>query len=172
MSMRGWSVWMLAACWLLPLLAMAADGSAEIAVTGAVAKPLSLSVDALRAFPPEAVASVAMQRGASGAEVATTVRGVSLAAIVQRAGLVEPDRNSWKHTVVLAVATDGYSVAFSWPELVDTDVGSGVLVIYERDGKALDNGEGPIALVSARDQRTGPRHVRWLQRIEVTILGH
>ncbi len=123
-------------------------------------------------FPADQAASAAMTRSAQGQEVATTARGVSLAAIVKRAGLVEPDHNSWKHTVVLATATDGYSVAFSWPELVNTDTGSGVLVVYERDGKPLDDAEGPIALVSAKDQRTGPRHVRWLQRIDVSILGH
>ncbi|MBS0445082.1 MAG: molybdopterin-dependent oxidoreductase [Proteobacteria bacterium] len=170
---RFGAAWLLAiAAWvlLLPGVAWAANGSNEVAVTGDVVKPLHLTVDDLRALPPEQSASAAMRRGPEDTGAPTTVRGVSLAALVKRAGLVEPDRHSWKHTVVLAVATDGYSVAYSWPELVNTDVGAGVLVVYERDGKALDASEGPIALVSAKDERTGPRHVRWLQRIEVTIL--
>jgi DMSO/TMAO reductase YedYZ molybdopterin-dependent catalytic subunit len=164
--------WLAAAllCCAVPAMA-AGNGSNEVAIVGTVTKPLTLTVDELRALPPGLAASAAMTRTVQGQEVATTVKGVSLAALVKRAGLVEPDRNSWKHTIVLAVATDGYSVAFSWPELVNTDVGAGVLVVYERDGKALDNGEGPIALVSAKDQRTGPRHVRWLQRVEVNIAG-
>lgn len=146
-------------------------GSPQVAVAGAVTKPMTFSVDELRGLPTQ-VSTTLTRRGEPGeAESTSSVKGVPLAALVKQAGLVEPDRNSWKHTVVVVSATDGYAVAFSWPELVNTDVGAGVLVIYERDGKPLDNREGPIALVSAQDQRTGPRHVRWVQRIEVTIAG-
>jgi hypothetical protein len=45
-----------------------------------------------------------------------------------------------------------------------------VLVLYERDGNPLAKNEGPIALISAKDLRTGPRHVRWLKEVEVRLV--
>jgi hypothetical protein len=42
-----------------------------------------------------------------------------------------------------------------------------VLVVYERDGAPLPDDEGRIALVSLKDTRPGPRHVKWLQAVEV-----
>jgi hypothetical protein len=49
--------------------------------------------------------------------------------------------------------------------------GDGALVIYERDGAPLADDEGKIALVSLKDTRPGPRHVKWLQSIELRALG-
>ena len=42
-----------------------------------------------------------------------------------------------------------------------------MLVAWEKDGKPLDAGEGQLLLISGKDIKTGPRHVRWLDRIEV-----
>jgi hypothetical protein len=72
--------------------------------------------------------------------------------------------------VIVATATDGYKAVFSWSEITNTPVGEGVLVLLERDGRALDDREGRIALISTADQRLGPRHVRNLARIEVRAL--
>ena len=69
--------------------------------------------------------------------------------------------------MVLASATDGYKVSFSWPELINTEGGAGVLVVFERDGQALGADEGRIALIAAHDLKSGPRHVKWLSHVEL-----
>ena len=46
-----------------------------------------------------------------------------------------------------------------------------MLIVLERDGKPLDDREGRIALISLKDTRTGPRHVRWLERLDVVRVG-
>lgn len=154
-----------------PLLAQAADVvSEQLAVGGAVKTPLNLRVEDLKAFPPAQIDSATVTRRVDGKEMATTLRGVRLTAILERAALAGTDHNEWKHTVVLATATDGYQVAFSWSELFNTEVGAGVLVVFERDGQPLADREGRIALTSARDQRGGPRSVRWLSRLDVRVL--
>ena len=43
------------------------------------------------------------------------------------------------------------------------------MVVYERDGKALAADEGLLALVSLKDMRPGPRHIKWLQSIELRV---
>lgn len=148
----------------------AAGVSTEVEVVGAVKLPLRLTVQQLQAFAAADQATASVVRKVDDKEITTTVRGVRLTAVLERAGLVEADRHGWRRSVVLVTATDGYKVAFSLPELTNTEVGSAVLLVYERDGQPLADREGRIALVSARDQRSGPRSVRWLSRIEVRLL--
>ena len=155
-------------------LAATADGAAvvseSLSITGAVKTPLTLTVAQLAAMPVEQVAQTDTHQ-ADGKPVTTDVRGVRLTALLDRAALAAGGKNDWKRAVVVASATDGYSVAFSWPELFDTDVGPGVLVIFERDGKPLADREGRIALYSAKDIHNGPRNVHWLSKVDVRILA-
>jgi DMSO/TMAO reductase YedYZ molybdopterin-dependent catalytic subunit len=151
--------------------ALAADVQSEqVTVSGAVKTPLVLKVDDLKAFPADQIISVTVTRRVGDKETASTVRGVKLTAVLERAGLASSDQNDWKHTAVIATATDGYEVVFSWPELFNTEVGGGAVVVFERDGQPLAEREGRIALASARDLRTGPRSVRWLTRLDVKVL--
>jgi hypothetical protein len=58
-------------------------------------------------------------------------------------------------------------VVFTWSEVFNTEVGDGVLVYFEKDGRPLTEAEGRIAMLSAKDIHRGARHVRWLKSIEV-----
>jgi DMSO/TMAO reductase YedYZ molybdopterin-dependent catalytic subunit len=147
-----------------------APGPERISVQGDVLRPLQLDRTALAAFPADEQGSSGVVRQVDGQERRTNVRGVRLRAVLERAGLAERDRLDWRKTVVLATASDGYRAVFAWPELVNTEAGAQVLVVYERDSQPLGAGEGPIALLAAADLRAGPRHVKWLARIEVRIL--
>ena len=75
-----------------------------------------------------------------------------------------------RKAVVIAIARDGYRAVFSWPELANTTAGAQVMVAYARDSAPLEAAEGPFAIHAPGDTRIGPRHVKWLQRIEVRIL--
>lgn len=159
------------ACLALWLQAVCAAGiSEQLVVSGALKTGLTLSVADLKATPAAQIETVSVTRRAGDKEVPSLLRGVRLSTLLERAALVETDHNTWKHTVVLATATDGYQVVFSWPELFNTEVGAGVLVVFERDGQPLAEREGQIALVSVRDARAGPRSVKWLTRVEVRVL--
>lgn len=98
---------------------------------------------------------------------ASLVRGVRLKPVLDRAKLVVDDHNTPKKTVVIATGRDGYAVVFSWSELFNSKSGDNVLVLFERDDQALPDTEGPLALIAAGDTQMGPRHVKWLERIEV-----
>lgn len=150
--------------------ANAAGLSEQLVVSGALESGLTLSVADLKATPAAQIETVSVTRRAGDRDVPSTLRGVRLTTLLERAALVEADHNTWKHSVVLATATDGYQVVFSWPELFNTEIGAGVLVVFERDGQPLGEREGQIALVSVRDTRAGPRSVKWLARVEVRVL--
>jgi DMSO/TMAO reductase YedYZ molybdopterin-dependent catalytic subunit len=151
--------------------AITARATDALAVVGDVKRPLSLSVAALREMPAAAQTSYRASREVSGQPAsATELRGVRLLALLEQAALAERDRLDWRKTVVVAIARDGYRVAFSWPELANTAAGALVMVAYERDGAPLADSEGPLAIHAPGDTRSGPRHVKWVERIEVRIL--
>ena len=169
LTRRGWlgattSLWLAA-----PMATRAADGGV-LSVTGDVLHSLRLEVRDLAAFPPADQADSRVVRQVDGRDRVTLARGVRLQAVLRRAALADSDRLEWRRTIVLATAADGYRAVFSWPELFNTEVGAQVLVLYQRDGGALDAVEGPLALLAAADVRPGPRHVRQLVRLQVHIL--
>lgn len=140
----------------------------QLAVTGAVEHVLKLSVADLRQLPPQKLGEVPMvcQSGAKLGQL-ENLKGVRLRELLEQANVVSRNHNDVKKTVVIATASDGYAVVFSWSELFNSPVGDGVLVYFEKDGAPLADDEGRIAMVSSKDLRPGPRHVKWLQSIEV-----
>lgn len=140
----------------------------KVAITGAVENRLDLAVDDLRAFPPQQVGSmpVVCQSGATMGTI-ESLKGVLLRDVLEKAAVVAKEHNDVKKIAVIATASDGYKVVFSWSEIFNSPLGEGVLIFFEKNGQPLGEEEGRIALISARDIRTGPRHVKWLSGIEV-----
>ncbi|MYM39133.1 molybdopterin-dependent oxidoreductase [Duganella qianjiadongensis] len=139
--------------------------STTLAVQGAVEQAQTLDLPALRQLVQQHPASVTLKRQPDG--VSSTLRGVRLRDLLAQARIVSKDHNDVKKTIIIATASDGYAVVFSWSELFNSALSEDVLVYLEKDGAALGDDEGRIALISAQDLRTGPRHVKWLQRIDV-----
>ncbi|MRW91780.1 molybdopterin-dependent oxidoreductase [Duganella sp. FT80W] len=143
-----------------------ATPAARVAIGGAVQQAISLSVDDLRQFAPDQIVELRLPGKQTDAP-ASVLKGVRLRAVLERAKVLTPDHNTVKKLAIIASASDGYKVVFSWSELFNSALGDEVLVLFERDGQPLTAAEGPLALISGKDIRTGPRHVKWLQAIEV-----
>lgn len=158
--------------WVLGIKGEIADWSQfvteHVTVSGVVAHKLKLSVDDLRKFPPQQVGELPMvcQSGADMGKL-ENLRGVLLKDILSKAGIISRSHNDVKKMAIVATAADGYKVVYSWTEIFNSPIGEGVIVFFERDGKPLQDDEGRIAMVSTQDTRTGPRHVKWLQALEV-----
>lgn len=135
-----------------------------LTIGGGVERVLTLDVEALRKRPSTELAQVRVA-GKFGSK--SVVRGVRLRDLLKEAGIVTVDNNTVKKLAIIASADDKYAVVFSWNELFNASAGENVLVLFERDGQPLPHAEGPLALLSADDLRTGPRHVKWLRSIEV-----
>ncbi len=137
-------------------------------VDGAVENRLDLEVEDLAQFPPQQIGELPLvcQTGANLNKL-EQLKGVLLRDILEQAVIKAPEHNDVKKMVVVATASDGYKVVFSWSELFNSPLGEGVIVFFEKDGQPLADNEGRIALVSAKDIRSGPRHIKWLQSIEV-----
>jgi DMSO/TMAO reductase YedYZ molybdopterin-dependent catalytic subunit len=155
-------------CLLLPVLPAAAQ-PAVLEVRGEVQQPLALSRADLLAFKRR---DYAEQRTLTqdGKEAQLTIRyqGVPLRELLDRAGL-KPDRRDIRKAIVLLTARDGYQASFSWGELYNSALGDGVIVVLRQGSDELLDTDGLPGLRSLQDTRPGPRHVRWLVRIEVQL---
>jgi hypothetical protein len=154
----------------LPLVALAQQ-QATLAITGDVSAAAVLTIDDLRKLSPRAIDDTrsAGGKGASDAQPRKYV-GVLLRDILNQVKLAEPEPRGFRKSIVVATARDGYKAVFSWAELYLTPIGDSVYVVYERDGALLLPAEGPLALVSMADRSPGPRHVKWLQAIDVRMI--
>jgi DMSO/TMAO reductase YedYZ molybdopterin-dependent catalytic subunit len=150
---------------VLPATAKQSEPSLE--VKGLVERPLSASVADLRAMPQHTLVD---RRPKDGKPTESKVAGVLLRDVLDKAKLIERKPRDLRKTLVIARARDHYLALFTWVELYLFTTGEGVLVALERDGAPLAPSEGPLALVSLRDERPGPRHVKWLESIEARIV--
>lgn len=160
----------LAAALLIALGALPATAQfALLEVVGQVQNPLVLSRTELLAMTRRDHAD---QRTVvqDGKEVKSTVRyqGVPLKELLDRAGL-KPDRREIRKAIVLLTAKDGYQASFSWGELYNSALGDGVIVVLREGNDELLDTDGLPGLRSLQDTRSGPRHVRWLTRIEAQL---
>jgi len=134
----------------------------SVTVSGAVENPLELSVEDLRRFAHPQEIRVDYRSGGQ-----RQLKGVLLRDILKKAVLVAHSPLDAKKAFIIATASDGWRVVFSWTEVLDSPLGEGALVIIEKDGRPLADDEGRIALVSAGDVHAESRHLKWLKTIEV-----
>jgi DMSO/TMAO reductase YedYZ molybdopterin-dependent catalytic subunit len=137
-----------------------------VTVAGNVAQPLSLTVADLKHYPARDF-EYAPPPGAdhkSSGEPPRHYTGCLLRDILAAAKPIENKPRELRRSYVVATASDGYEVVFSWAELFVSPIGDNVFVVYERDGAPLPDDEGRIALIVITDHRP-VRHVKWLQTL-------
>ena len=146
--------------------------SRQLTLSGAVERPIVLTVEDLKKFPASQIVDlVRPARADRPGEKDQKLSGVRLRDVLERVKPKAGGRGELKSMAIVAGATDGYKVAFSWHEVFNTPVGEGVLVYFVKDGAPLGASEGQIALVSISDLRSGPRHVKWLSELQLKQLG-
>jgi DMSO/TMAO reductase YedYZ molybdopterin-dependent catalytic subunit len=148
---------------LVLLLCAAANAFAQAAppvalhLTGDVRNHLDLSLADIAAFPRQTI-HVTDDKGTP-----VEYSGVPVAEILQKAGapLGKELKGPKLAVAVIARAADGYHVLFSLAEF-DPDFSDRIILLADRrDGKPLDNHEGPLRFVVPGDKR----HARWIRGV-------
>lgn len=140
--------------------------SKQITVSGDVENPLTLTVDSLKNMNVVTIENftVVCESGANMKEN-RSCKGVLLKDILGKAKIIQlnhKDRNFY----IVARATDNYKASFSWAEIFNNPTGDNVYVIFEENDQAI-KAQGEMILICKNDIKTGPRHVYWLNSIEV-----
>lgn len=135
-------------------------------VSGAVSRPLALSLQDLAAMPRSKVT-------AKEHDTTVTYEGVTLAEVLQKAGAPQGKQLRGKAlaSYVLVTAHDGYRVIFALPELDPDFTGTSQQIILAdtAEGKPLPEKQGPVRIVVPQEKR-GTRWVRMVESIEVVTL--
>ncbi len=157
---------------LVVVLALAgkacAQATSTLTVSGNVARPLTLTVDDLRRQPVHTIDYPPQDSARANDPGAPHRRysGCLLRDVLAAARPTESRARDLRKSYVVATASDGYEVAFSWAELFVSPIGDSTIVAYERDGGPLGDDEGRIALIVPSDTRP-VRHVKWLQSVRL-----
>ena len=146
-------------------------GANTLQVQGNVERELTLGISDLQGLAVQRVEDVRQVKMAGATdkfgEQKRSYTGVLLRDVLTSAKPIEKQRHDLRRSIVVATANDGYQAVFSWAELFLSPIGDGALIVFERDGAPLPESEGPLALVSLRDTQPGPRHVKWLQKVDI-----
>jgi DMSO/TMAO reductase YedYZ molybdopterin-dependent catalytic subunit len=160
---------------LLHVSAATEPATATLTIKGSVERELNLSIGELKQLPVQRLEDVRLVREAASSltstEKARRYTGCLLRDVLDRAKPVEKNRMDFRKSIVIVTASDGYRAVFSWAELYLSPIGDGALVVYERDDRPLPDSEGPLAVVSLKDTKPGPRHVKWAKSIELRVVS-
>ena len=128
--------------------------SGEITVSGDVRNPSTITMDALRAFPPR---TQAVTFESSAGTQHHTYTGAALNDVVSAADPIvdAAAKHPMLSVVILATGADGYRAALAWAEASPELSMAPVLVAYTEDGLPL---EQPTLVVSG--DLGGARYVR------------
>jgi len=140
----------------------------KVVVDGLVAKKLILTVESLEKMSGVKTGSTPLV--CISGEIKDEVKsyeGVKLKDILAEADIVTSSKRDLNKIYIQVIASDGYAVIFSYNELFNTNNGDRVIVFYKKNNQFLEEYEGKIALISLDDNKNGPRHVKWLEKIIV-----
>lgn len=65
------------------------------------------------------------------------------------------------------VASDGYTIVYSFNEIYNTETGNNMYIVTEKDGKDITEMENRILLLTTSDIKTGKRNIKGLANIVV-----
>lgn len=145
--------------------------SKTLRITGKVTKPLTLTLADFSAFKAHTAENIPIiSYSGERKEPIRTCKGVLLRDVLDKAGIVFEEKRDFNRIIITATATDGFRTHWTWHEIYNSESGNHIFIVTERDGKALSVKEGDFMLLSVKDLKIGPRHVRWVTSIEVVKL--
>ena len=140
----------------------------NFSIEGKVRKSLSLSLADLSSYKSYSIDSIVITNHLG--ERKSSLKKVKAVLLKDILDKVEIDAEAPKvlsEYYLVCIASDNYKVVFSWNEIFNNDTGKSVYIITAQDGKPATGLDNRIALIAPKDQMTGRRYVKGLQKIVV-----
>jgi len=140
----------------------------NFSIEGKVRKSLSLSLADLSSYKSYSIDSIVITNHLGERKSSLKkVKAVLLKDILDKVEIDAETPKVLSEYYLVCIASDNYKVVFSWNEIFNCDTGKSVYIITAQDGKPATGLDNRIALVSPKDQMTGRRYVKGLQKIVV-----
>ena len=140
----------------------------SFSIEGKVKKAISVSLADLLSYKSHYIDSIVITNHLG--EKRSTLRKVKAVLLKDILDKVEIDSETPKvlsEYYLVCIASDNYKSVFSWNEIFNSPTGNSVYIITSVDGNPASTLDSRIALVSPKDQMTGRRYVKGLQKIVV-----
>src|SRR6201997_529409 len=146
------------AVWCVLLLHSIAARSQQLSIQHEDGKPTILLRADLEALPH-------VKLKASAHDVSATFEGVTLKSVLEKAGVGfgETLRGKRLASCLVAEAAEGYRVVIALPEMDPAFTDKQIVLAFLKDGKPLDEKEGPYRIVIPDEKRPA----RWIRQLTV-----
>jgi hypothetical protein len=140
----------------------------NFSIEGKVKKSLTVSLADLTSYKSYSIDSIVITNHLGERRSSLrNVKGVLLKDILNKVEIdAEPPKVLSEYYFV-CIASDNYKVVFSWNEIFNSATGKSVYILTGLEGKPASALDNRIALVSPKDEMTGRRYVKGLQKIVI-----
>ena len=140
----------------------------SFSIEGKVKKNLTISLADLSAYKSYSIDSIVITNHLGERRSSLkNVKGVLLKDILEKTEIDSESAKVLSEYYIVCIASDNYKVVFSWNEIFNSNTGNSVYILTAQDGKPASALDNRIALVSPKDQMTGRRYVKGLQKIVI-----
>ena len=148
------------------------DPTSEFSVSGSVKKELKIALSDLAGYKEVLIPDVAISNHLGEVKfIAKNMKGVLLKDILASADFQTENPRLLSAFFITCIASDGYTVVYSWNELFNNETGNRTYLVTEKDGVRAADLKESILMVSAADFKTGRRYLKSLSRITVSTAG-
>ncbi|AEJ18752.1 oxidoreductase molybdopterin-binding protein [Gracilinema caldarium] len=145
--------------------------STAVSIEGFVDNPCTFTAEALLQRPQVIIKDVDIRCGSGKLkEEGLTYAGVLLRDLLEVSRMRLEEHEVPNRTCIVATGADGYRALYSWHEIFNSPLGEGLVAVLTKNVQVLGEKEGELCLVSTRDERPGPRCIRYLCKVEVCRL--
>src|SRR5580765_2263198 len=140
----------------------------SFSIEGKIKKSLAVSLADLSSYKSYPIDSIVITNHLG--ERRSTLKNVKGVLLKDILGKVEIDAEAPKvlsEYYFVCIASDNYKAVFSWNEIFNSATGNSVFILTGHDGKPASALDNRIALVSPKDQMTGRRYIKGLQKIVI-----
>jgi len=135
-------------------------------IEGKVKKGMTISLADLSSYKSYSIDSIVVTNHLGERRSSLKkVKAVLLKDILDKVEIDAENHKVLSEYYFVCIASDNYKVVFSWNEIFNSPTGKSVYIITSQDGKPAATLDDRIALVSSKDEMTGRRYVKGLQKI-------
>lgn len=136
-------------------------------ISGKVKNEKTIALADLKNYKSITLQNINTSCTAKQKEVAKEVKAVLLKDILDSVAFQYETPRMLNEFYFKFVASDGYTIVYSFNEIYNTQTGNNMYIVTEKDGKVISEMENRILLLTTSDIKTGKRNIKGLANIIV-----
>lgn len=136
-------------------------------ITGRVKNEKTVALDDLKNYKSVTLNNINTSCSAKQKEEAKEVKAVLLKDILDSVAFQYESPRMLNEYYFKFVASDGYTMVYSFNEIYNTQTGNNMYIVTQKDGRNIRDMETRILMLTTSDIKTGKRNIKGLANIVV-----